>query len=689
MKPAKLEVELENVVRNYDFDDKNPFLFCIFETISNALYCSSNSRNINIDVKFAREYKTNELVKDDDNVITSVSVTDNGIGFTDENFNKFTKKLYESNHEGGKGYGRIAYLKVFNDIFIESTFIENTNHYSRNFKFDLNEIEDNKKGVEDATKSKTTIYLKNIKPEFRDDAKFTAEYYAEQILHHFYIHLHYLLEKDIKFEIKIYNENGNLSEHIINSKKLNNDIVKQESFEIIDPESFENINSISFDVLHIKTNNIKGNKAFYIVDERSAGEIKKLNIPFGKLEDINGVSFSYYIYLKSPFFGKFLNDSRTKLSLPTETKNKNKTYFTEEKIIEKLQESVNGFLKYELSILEKKIEEKISNTLTDDKHNKISNNKSYLYMLADDDIKKELLQKIKFADTEREVLNKTKTFHEELQAKTIEQINITVEKLKNDRKTKNADIDFKNIEDQLQTLLQKINIENTINLTSYIMYRKYVLDLFSEGLNYYKESKEYNEAFFHNLLMLKHSESTIDSNLWMLDDLFLYFEGASEVSITDIKIKGEKIIRDLNEEESKMINEFNKRRMERRIDLLFFPEERQCIIIELKDPKTDMDSGIVQMDRYAKQLANFIKQEYSIDKFYTYLITDNFNKYDTPVNGFKKIYGIDGYVRPSVDITSFDNQETIANQYSEVIRYTDIYERAKKRNNIYLKKLNV
>jgi hypothetical protein len=221
------------------------------------------------------------------------------------------------------------------------------------------------------------------------------------------------------------------------------------------------------------------------------------------------------------------------------------------------------------------------------------------------------------------------------------------------------------------------------------MYRKYILDVFHEGLEYYKTSKEFNEAFFHNILMQKKSHTTIDSNLWMFDDLFLFFEGTSEQPIIDIEIKGQKAIRNLTKEEIEMLNEFDKKRLENRIDLLFFPEEGQCIIIELKDPKVGIASGVYQMDRYAQLLANFIKPEFSIGFFYTYLITDNFNRYDSPSGDFRKIHSIDGFVRHSANITSFDTGMVIANQYSEVIRYTDIYDRARNRNKIFMQKLNI
>jgi hypothetical protein len=689
VKRAMYQVDINDVVRNYEFKDDEGFLYCLFEAVSNALYCSVNNKDIKVVVQFTREYKANELIKDDDNFITAISVTDNGIGFTNENYDKFTKNLYKTNHDGGKGLGRVAFLKVFKDVHIESYFKENGKCYSRNFRFDTDKIKDPIKEIDDKSKLETTVYFKNIKSHFRDDTKKTTEYYAEKILNHFYIFLHYLLEKKKTFEIKIIDDSGKVSEEIINSAKLRADIVRKDSFNIQDPFALDGLGIVSFDLLHIKTKNIKGNKASYVVDERSAGEITKLNMPPCLLEDANGFTFYYYVYLKSDFFNRFLNDSRTRLSIPTEGRNPNKRFITEERITEQLQKKIDSFLEYELSVLEEKTEKRINNALTDDKNNLTVNNKSYLYILADDETKKELLSKIKFNDTEKDVIKKTRSFHEELQAKTINQVNQIIEKLKSDKKTGNAKIDYVKLEAEFRSLVHKVNVENSVNLSSYIMYRKYILDLFNEGLEYYKESKEYNESFFHNILLQKNTHNSIDSNLWMLDDMFLFFEGTSEQPITSITIKGEKAIRDLTEAEIKMLDEFNKRRLERRIDLLFFPEEKQCIIIELKDPKLGTDVGVCQLDNYAKLLANFLKPDFSITFFHTYLITDNFNVFDKPGNGFRKIYGIDGFVRHSVDISDYYSNLTIANQYTEVIRYTDIYERAKKRHKIFMHKLNI
>ncbi|MDR1269951.1 MAG: ATP-binding protein, partial [Planctomycetaceae bacterium] len=683
------KVELNDIIKNYTLEEENGFLFCLYESISNALYCGRSNTEINIIIKFSRQHQTNELFKDRDSYIDSFTITDNGQGFTDDNFEKFTKTIYKTNHEGGKGLGRVSFLKVFQEVEIDSNFEENGKVYNRNFNFNNEGIDDNKKIVQKNSPIQTTLTFNKIKNDFKNftqkNVKKNVEWYSDEVLRHFYVFFRYLLEKNIKFEIKIIDDNGT-AEGIINNAKLLKDEVKEEQFQIVASKNLPGMNAVDFTLVHIKTTNVVDNKAFYVVDERSTNEIKNLDLPPGILEDKNGNKFYYHAYLKSDYFVKYLNDSRTKLSLPKETKTSGVvSSITAEKIEQIVGVKINNFLCYEINVLNKKKEQEIQKVLNDENNNKTSHNKAYLYIFSDDNNKKTLLKKIKYNDNAQTILTKVRDFHDELQHETIKKINETIEKLHNDK----IDIDFNKLEDDVRLLMQKVNTENLVNISSYIMYRKYILNLFDEGIQFAMKTKTQNESFFHNLLLPPKTSNSIDSNLWLLDDLFLYFEGISEIAIEDIAIKGKKIIRNLTNEEKRLLNEFNKKRLRKRIDLLFFPEEKKCVIIEIKDPKVGLNENVQQMDKYAELIANFVDQEFFIENFYTYLITDSFNKYDKPGNGYRKMYGIEGFVRNSADIKSYENDAVIANQYSEVIRYKDIYSRAKKRNQIFFEKLDI
>jgi hypothetical protein len=679
-----LTADIDDIVRRYDLSEEQGFLFCLFEAVSNSLYCCANNKEILITINLKRQYKANEIEKDRENFIIGFSIIDNGEGFTDENYEKFTKTIYKTNHEGGRGEGRIAFLKVFKAVEIDSTYQDADKTYNRKFNFDRNTINDNKNEVATGTLVNTRISFKGMEEIFIDYTKRGGDYYSKEILSHFYVHLHYLLSQKKKFEIRLVDDSG-VSEGVINTEKLNQDKVIFDNFTIKDNPGFEGMSDIRFDIVHIKTKNIANNKAFYVVDERSAGEISNFDLPQNILADKFGTQFYYNIYLKSSYFSKFLNESRTKLSLPSEKNEKGKKYITKERIEGILKGKIDKFLQYELGVLNEKKEKTVIDALNDERNNKTANNKAFLYILSDEKTKEKLLNSIKYSDTPQKVLAKVKEVHEELQQETIKQINITVEKIKSD-KTEN--IDFQKLEDEMQSLISQVNAENLINLSSYIMYRKYILDLFNEGLRIFEQGKIKNEVFFQNLLLPKKTKNNINSNLWLLDDLFIYFEGTSEIAIEDVEFKGKKVIRELTDSEKKQLNAFNKKRLEKRMDILLFPEEHQCIILELKDPKIGLSENAFQMDKYAELIANFLSDDFPIENFYTYLITDSFNLYDRPT-GYRKIYGIEGFVRPSIDIQIFGGSQTIANQYSEVIRWKDIYKRAESRNKIFFTKMNI
>jgi hypothetical protein len=67
--------------------------------------------------------------------VESFTVTDNGIGFTDENRSSFDT-LYSDHKisQGGKGFGRFICLKYFDDLVVESVFDTDEGRKKRNFK---------------------------------------------------------------------------------------------------------------------------------------------------------------------------------------------------------------------------------------------------------------------------------------------------------------------------------------------------------------------------------------------------------------------------------------------------------------------------------------------------------------------------------------------------------------------------
>jgi hypothetical protein len=74
----------------------------------------------------------------DEDRVVGFEVEDNGVGFTSENFKSFlTPDSMLKAQDGGKGVGRLGWLKVFRSIHVESSFFEEGAYYKRSFDFEL------------------------------------------------------------------------------------------------------------------------------------------------------------------------------------------------------------------------------------------------------------------------------------------------------------------------------------------------------------------------------------------------------------------------------------------------------------------------------------------------------------------------------------------------------------------------
>jgi len=87
----------------------NPSLTLVyFEALANALDAGATEVSIDIDVQAFDQPKT-----------LKITVSDNGVGFTDENFDRF-KKLLKPRDNLHKGIGRLVFLKYFDRVEVTS-----------------------------------------------------------------------------------------------------------------------------------------------------------------------------------------------------------------------------------------------------------------------------------------------------------------------------------------------------------------------------------------------------------------------------------------------------------------------------------------------------------------------------------------------------------------------------------------
>lgn len=103
-----MDVNVKRAVKM--FFSKSSFEMIYFEAFANAVDAGATEFNIHITLPEAGDWLN-----------MAIELTDSGVGFTDERFNKF-KKLLDVEERTHKGLGRLVYLCYFDRVKVESVF---------------------------------------------------------------------------------------------------------------------------------------------------------------------------------------------------------------------------------------------------------------------------------------------------------------------------------------------------------------------------------------------------------------------------------------------------------------------------------------------------------------------------------------------------------------------------------------
>lgn len=147
-----------------------------FEAVSNALDAEATEINIDLSLEASNRPETLEL-----------KISDNGLGFDDYRFSKFSK-LFDVEESSHKGLGRLVYLCYFDEIFVESIF---SNVNKRLFTFSQ-QFESDKYVLEkvDATLNGTTLHMKSYTlQKIAKSEYFTPTEIKKRLLEEFYSRL--------------------------------------------------------------------------------------------------------------------------------------------------------------------------------------------------------------------------------------------------------------------------------------------------------------------------------------------------------------------------------------------------------------------------------------------------------------------------------------------------------------------
>ena len=677
----------------------------IFEAFTNAIeaikeqYEDLSKGEIIVKIQLTKNLFTEN---NEDLEFDSIVIKDNGIGFNLVQFSRFLNLDDTSKGIGNKGSGRVQYVHYFNMAEFESVYQDDdseTGFRKRKFTLSKNEAFLKKNAIvrhdsdEVTTENSTYTILKLSHPldsKERDALKqFSVKEIVENIKNRY---------------IALFCENRNALPKMLIQRTLNDEIEselfitedlipnidKQEDIEI----HYSKVNPDGKIVQGEKTEivNLKGFKinkkdlAKNSLKLTSKGEIAK-EIKLDSLKGDDFIEDNRYLFLLSGnVFDNADSDTRGYLNIPTNDELKKShgdpnSLFNDESItIDAIRDTANERIsKIYPEIIEHNKEKEIELKALEK-----------MFLLNPETIRE---AKIKPSDNEEEVLEKIYAADSKLEARKDIEIKKRIDAL-------NAlSPNRKNYQEELKRevleLTKVIPLQNRTALTQYIARRKMVLDLFKKILkkeiDKLKRGERIDEDLMHNLIFQQTSDNPEESDLWLINEEFIYFQGTSESKLGALKLDGENLFKEnLTDKELSYRLKQSGDASQRRTDILLFPKEGKCIIIELKAPDCNVSEHLNQINRYASLINNLSKDKFKFNTYYGYLIGESVDIDDIEDNDtdFKSAASLNFIFRPYKRIAGKFGKDDGA-LYTEIIKYSTLLERAKLRNEIFIKKLGL
>jgi len=708
------------------------FLRPIYEAFTNSLeaivIAEKNElltdKKINIDLVLSEQ----RLVPEDDNRFSfeKIIIEDTGIGFPDSEYVRFI-----SLNDTGKGYsnrgtGRVQYLHFFNTTEISSVYADSssgTGFKLRAFTLSKQKAFLNKNAIVlltseteiDSSSSRTSVVFKTplVNKDCQKYEELTAEELKKNLLEHY---LGYFCENrsslpqiNIRLIHRKYKKKSKKAEmvpEIVGIVSITSEDIpkEQKSVEIemhyqrfnFDKRQYEE--SSKKEIVTLKGFRIQKNKlAENRIRVTSKGQITHTKVPLASMsskDEIN--SYRYLFLLSSKYFDQKDSDVRGHLKIPKKSeihpsaKTQTDFYAEEESewiFFEDIQEEAN----HQINRMYREIQEKAK-----EKEKNIEALKR-MFLLKDDSLDG---VNVAITDSDTDVLKKIYRSEAEKRAKLDAELKHRIENLKA-LDTTNPDYQS-HLEKEVNELMTQIPLQNKNEISRYIARRKLVLELFEKIINRQTEvqncadadpsQRDKTEALIHNLIFSQKSKDPSLSDLWLINEEFIYFQGSSEIPLGEVEVNGKRLFKkEFSKIEQEYFENGNGVKTKKRPDVLLFPEEGKCIILEFKHPDVDVSDYLGQVKKYASWIMNYSIEELKITKFYGHLIGENIIPADviSADGNFDKPAKFDYVYCPYIPIKDLDLVTTKGALYMEVIKYSVLLKRAKLRNKIFIDKLDL
>lgn len=617
--------------------------------IQEAIVNSIQAGSTNVTVEIIRENSVQQELNFRGNLskIISFKIIDDGIGLNTENFTSFEELDSEYKLEiGGKGIGRISYLKVFEEAKIKSIYLENEKIYCKSFVF-----KNTKQGIENLkieelsteTLRKTELELYGFKEEYRKDSPKKIEDISRDLLLYLFV---YFIDESSKFNVYI---KDMATDKVISLRKI-----FDEKYRLKIKETELEINEEKFGLKYMLLDGKEENEMCYVAHNRKVFS-EKIKLYDGLLK---GPFDNKYliIYISGKYFDNNINDERTEFTFFKSSKIEGRLFLTLEDIVLKILEFIKREYKEEYEKLIQKNEEILEGFLKKNpQYRGIYNNRKEILTTINPDMTEEKLDSI-FYNLKRE----------------------TQKKLKSEINNYNSE--------RREEILKMVSDIDKSNLIEYIINRKLTLDFFDKSLQKNEFGKYEKEDCLHSIFFpIKNDSENVDyedHNLWLIDDRLSFYNYA----FSDEPI----IKKEENGYKRPDILIYNKPTLIK--DTKHSYEQENLYIIEFKRPQrddyTEKENPIDQVLNYANdireerlQIKGRTVKPNSEAMIYAFVICDITPSLRTKANRF--------HMTESPDGESYYGYFPSEKVFLEMYSYEKVLENAKKRNRIFFEKLGI
>jgi hypothetical protein len=503
-KVIPLKQDLSGKIRNLKLNASHS-LFPLYEMVVNSIQAIHEKKEEKglIEIDIIRDAKGGSLALGDYiNPIISFVISDNGVGFNNDNFDSFcTADTPYKLTLGCKGVGRFVALKAFEKITIDSDYFDEDTKRFLNRALVLSQ----KNGliVNDPTPSKIHVYktvtsLENCLPEFQKPA--THSSIAKKLLDHCLI---YFINGNAP-EIVVYDNERKKEVRLL---KLYQNFIQQD--EVID--SFE-LRQRPFEIFYVKKYVEKGkHQVHYCADDREVVKktLSKI-IPDLKERLLDERGYYYLsIYVKSPFLDEKVYTERNLFNIP-ESNSKKKLFdlLSFEEIELELANKVRENYAQELQVISFGKKAEVENYVYRD-------GLEYRHLLGHEDLLDTIPPGLSDdrLDTELHKLNH----------KLEKQQKVKVNKFLANRNPVEDHVEY---QEELRELLKQEQDFSQSKLATYLTRRKVIIKVLDRFLGIQSDGNFVYEKEIHNIIFPRYSDSNVlsykEHNLWLLDERLTY-----------------------------------------------------------------------------------------------------------------------------------------------------------------------